>query len=340
MQKRTLLNAIFLAISMMFSPLALAAASAPAATQARQGVAAEEHAGHTGPAGEAAADKGGMAEGAGRPVAWTAFPTLKTRMSGEGRERRIVTVVPQNIVANSIDAYSNNVGDAKGRRQLPLDMAGAKLDKPAAGGFHWLAAREEQASQVRVASTVYFFSERGGKNPTALFMQQKHELEIIPQPYPREHSRYRANEDWRFLVRFNGKPLPSQKINLETANGTKAELVSDVHGVVTWHVPDDFMTEAGQKASAGHNHGRRGADFVLAAEHVEGGKSYLTAFNGSYGPDAFDQRSLAMGLGFTLLGMIGATPLLRQRRADKKETGAKPAGDVAAEKNNSTNGEA
>lgn len=44
----------------------------------------------------------------------------------------------------------------------------------------------------------------------------------------------------------------------------------------------------------------------------------MTAFNASYGPDAFDQRSMAMGLGFTLLGMMGAVPLLRQRKAANK----------------------
>ena len=242
---------------------------------------------------------------------------LKTRMSGEGREGRVITVVPQGIVANSINAYSNDIKDAKGRRQLPLDMAGAKLDKPEAGGFHWLAAREEQADQVRVASTVYFFS-NPGKNPTALFMQQKHELEIIPQPFPREHSRYRANEDWKFLVRFNSNPLANQKVNLETQNGTRTELVSDSKGVITVHLPDDFKTETEQKITGKYSQERRTSDFVLATEHAEDGKTYLTAFNNSYGPDAFDQRSLAMGLGFTLLGMVGAVPLLRQRKAKKQ----------------------
>ena len=317
--RKILLNAIFLAALLTFPPLVLAAASAPAAAQ--PGTAAEEHASHVESADTGgAAGKGGFGGGAGRPVSWTAFPTLKTRMSGEGRERRVVSVVPQGIVANSIDAYSNNAGDAKGHRQLPLDMAGAKLDKPESGGFHWLSAREEQADKVRVASTVYFFSDRGAQNPTALFMQQKHELEIIPQPYPREHSRYRANEDWKFLVHFNGKPLANQKVFLETANGTKFELVSDAQGVVTVSIPDDFKSETRQKTAGSHDHGRRSADFVLAVEHVEGGKSYLTAFNGSYGADAFDQRSLAMGLGFTLLGMIGAAPLLRQRKKQAADT--------------------
>lgn len=289
----------------MFPSLAFAAEGAPAQTRM-----AEEHAGH-------AVGAAGM-NGAGRPAAWTAFPTLKTRMSSESRERRAVTVVPQGLVANSIEAYSNNLEDAKAHRQLPLEMAGARLDKPESGGFHWLTAREEQAGQVRVASTVHFFSDRGGQNPTGMFMQQKHELEIIPQPYPREHSRYRANEDWKFLVRFNGKPLANQKVLMETANGSKAELASDAQGVITVRIPDDFRAETRQKNGEAHDHGRRSSDFVLATEYAEGGKSYLTAFNASYGTDAFYQRNLAMGLGFTLLGMIGAAPLLRQRKDAKQ----------------------
>jgi len=324
MKRKGLLNAVCLAAPLMFSSWALAAASAPAAAPTQQGRAAEEHAGHAGPAGAGMEQgRGGMPYGAGRPASWTSFPTLKARVGGEGRDRRMVTIVPQNIVANSIDAYSNDIKDEKGHRQLPLEMAGARLDKPKAGGFHWLAAREEQGGQVKVASAVHFFTGSGTKTPTAMFMQQKHELEIIPQPYPREHSRYRANDDWKFLVRFNGKPLASQKVSLETANGSKVELASDAQGVVTVRIPDDFKAEE-PRAGGAHNHGRRSADFVLATEHAEGGKSYLTAFNAGYGPDAFDQRSLAMGLGFTLLGMIGAAPLLRHRK-DKNKGAAQDA---------------
>ncbi len=273
---------------------------------------ATQHAGH------------GEAAGKDRPAAWTVFPILKTRMSGESRERRVLMIVPQGVAASHVDAYSNNLADARAHRQLPLEMAGARLDKPESGGFHWLAAREEQEDTVRVASTVTFSSERGAQNPTAMFMQQKHELEIIPQPYPREHSRYRANENWRFLVRFKGKPLASQWVRLETRNGTRFDFASDAQGVVTVGIPDDFKDD--NRKAGEHDHGRRSADFVLATEHAEGGKTYLTAFNAGYGADAFDQRSLALGLGFTLLGMIGAAPLLRQR----KDT--KPAGEAANDK--------
>jgi len=247
---------------------------------------------------------------------WTELPLLKTKASGESRERMVVSVVPQNIVADAVDAYSNKLADENGRRRLPLDMAGAKLDKPASGGFHWLAAREESGDTVRVASTVYYFGERGAENPTDMFMTQKHELEILPQPYPREHSRYRADEDWKFLVRFQGHPVAGQMVELETQNGTKSAWVSDAQGIVTVHLPDDFKAKAeGEEAGGSHGMGMRGADFVLAVRRADGdGKTYLTAFNAGYGKNAFDQRSIAMGLGFTLLGMLSALPLLRQRR--------------------------
>lgn len=293
--------------------LALLAGFSASAAEFGQTDAAKEHAGHD------HAAIGGML---GRAMAWTGYPLLKTKSSGESRERMVITVVSQNIVADGIDAWSNKLADENGRRRLPLDMAGAKLDKPASGGFHWLAAREEQAGVVRVASTVHYFGERGAENPTAMFMTQKHELEIVPQPYPREHSRYRAGEDWKFLVRFNGQPVAGQMVELETQNGTKSAWVSNAQGIVTVHLPDDFKAEskdAGGSPSTGMGMGMRGSDFVLAARRNDGDKTYLTAFNAAYGKNAFDQRSIAIGLGFTLLGMAGAVPLLRHRKAKKND---------------------
>lgn len=258
-------------------------------------------------------------------VLWTKYPRLKIMMGGENRAQREVTLLPKNIAPNSVDAYSSNIKSPDAHRQLSYDLVTAKLDKSATGGFYWLSAREDQADKVTVASTVYYMSERGSKNPTAMFMQQKNALEIIPQPFPREHSRYRANEDWKFLVRFNSQPLVQQKVNVVTQNGSKIELLSDAQGIVTVQIPDDFKALGGQygeqKQAGGHNHGRRSSEFVLATEYADAGKTYLTGFNNSYGPDAFDQRSLVAGLGFMLLGMMGAAPLLRNRKVAKKAAG-------------------
>lgn len=247
---------------------------------------------------------------------WTQLPLLKARMKGQDMSSRSVIMQPQNITADVVEAWSNNLDDANGHRQLAIEMGGAPLDKPATGGFQMLTAREEQGDSVRVASTVHYFGERGGKNPTAMFNQVKHELEIVPQPYPREHSRYRANEDWQFAVRFKGQPLAAQRIVLETSNGSQSEFMTDALGVVTVHVPQDFKAEAAQ----GGNHGRRrSADFVLEVSHADGGHQYLTAFNSGYGEDSFTNRSLAMGLGFMLVGMLGAAPLLRTRKTNTEE---------------------
>jgi hypothetical protein len=250
---------------------------------------------------------------------WTQLPLLKARMKGQDMAARSVIMQPQNIAADAIEAWSNNLDDANGHRSLTIEMGGAPLDKPASGGFQMLTAREEQGDAVRVASTVHYFGERGGKNPTAMFDQVKHELEIVPQPYPREHSRYRAKEDWQFSVRFKGQPLAGQKVVLETSNGSRSAFMTDALGVVQIHVPDDFKPEEAQSKAGGHAM-RRSADLVLAVSHEDGSTRYLTAFNSSYGEDAFAKRDLALGIGFTLLGMLGAAPLLRNRKAaDKKE---------------------
>lgn len=310
---------LFLLCVLLSSP-SLHAAEAASSTQPKSGT-ADAHAGHV-----VQAEGGTEVKNTPESLAWTSSPILKIRMGGESRQRRTVLAVPQNIVADRIDAYSNNPEDVRGYRQLPMEMAGARLDRPESGGFHWLTAREDGRDRVRVASTVHFFSERGAQNPTAMFMRPKHELEIIPQPHPREHSRYRANEEWQFLVRFNGKPVAGQMVTLETSNGSSSDLQTDTAGMLAMRVPDDFKQAEEVKNGGGHDHGmRRVADMVLAVRHVADGKTYLTAFNTSYAPDAFDQRSLALGLGFMLLGMAGAVPLLR-RRNDRQP--------LAAEANN------
>lgn len=298
-----------------------AAASHAVAARGENGAAVVAGAGGRPPAAMPAEhDHNAMMHGMEGPSIWTLYPTLKIRMGGRDRDSMVVSVVPQKIEVGSVSAFSNNFRDENGRRLLPLEMAGAKLDKPATGGFHWLSAREERGDSVWVASTVYNFNGSGAKDPTAMFMKQKNELEIIPQPHPREHARYRANEVWKFLVRFNGQPLAGHKVWLETANGSMDGFVSDAEGVIRMRLPDDFPAEEEQPAAGGHNHGgmRRSSEFVLATEHADGGRNYLTAFNSSYGPDAYDKRNLAMGLGFTLLGMLGAAPLLRKRKNGQK----------------------
>ena len=194
---------------------------------------------------------------------------------------------------------------------------------PKVGNYHWLQARDETEGEVRVATTVAYFS-NPGPAPTALLAQAKSELELVPEPLPREHGQYRESEKWTFLVRFQGQPLTNQPLLLETEAGSRMPLASDAQGRVRVLFPRDMTRSAESGAGDGHGRGRPGA-FVLSTLHEAGGRRYLTAFNGSYGPDPERTRSLAAGAGFGLLGMVLATPLLRRPRSTAPEkSGATP----------------
>ena len=240
--------------------------------------------------------------GHGMPPAasWTTAPllTIKTRSSGE----RAVQV--DNLQVAQVDAYSSQSRD--GARHLPLDLAGARLDQPKVGGFHWLSAREQVGNLEKVASTVYYYN-HPGVNPQSMLLARKYALELIPQPIPREHSRYRSGETWPFLLRFNGQALPNHPVQLDTQNGTHLSLRSDGQGVLHLLFLHDFKL---QPASSQ----RRSAGFVVTTAYQQNGYHYQTSFNGQYAPGALDGRSLALGMGFMFFGMLVAAPLLRQRK--------------------------
>lgn len=236
-----------------------------------------------------------------RASAWTHYPLLQM-----GGARGAATVRPGGIAASEVEIIGPG-GQMPTLRQ-PLTAGAARLEPatPGSGNYHWLQARSESPDAVTVASSVWYVS-NPGPAPTALLARVKSELEIVPQPLPREHSSYRESEKWRFLVRFWGKPLAGQALVLETEHGSRSRFVTDAAGEATVLFPRDFPgTADGADAP-------RRAGFVLAAEKTMGDRHYLTAFNATYSPDADRHRSLAWGAAFGLLGMVAATPLLRRR---------------------------
>ena len=205
-------------------------------------------------------------------------------------------------------------GPAERRRvSYPVTPEGAKIAAatPKTGNYHWVFARSESEAEVRVASTAWYFP-NPGEAPTELLRAVKHELEVVPDPLPREHSGYRESEKWRFLVRYQGQPLAAQPVVLETEFGSRVTALTDAAGLATLVFPRDFKPAQG--AGGGEEgHGPRRARFVVATEKEDGGKRYLTAFNYAYGQDADRGRSLGWGAAFGVLGMAAATPLLRRR---------------------------
>ncbi|HEX8963214.1 MAG TPA: hypothetical protein VF801_09450 [Rhodocyclaceae bacterium] len=277
------------------------------------GHAAAQHEHHHG--GMTAGAPPGQAERGQAMREWTRFPVL---ISGRPGEERAVTVKPVGIAASELLVFASDGPADKRKAAVPVEDGGARIEPaaPKLGNYHWVVARSETEGEVRVASTAVYFSNPGAA-PTAMLAMPKHELEIVPQPLPREHGQYRESEKWDFLVRFNGAPLADQPVTLETQSGSRSSFVSDAQGRVVVLFPRDFKP-AQPGRDGGREMGPRRAGFVLAAEREADGKRYLTAFNYSYSPDADRDRSLAWGAAFGVLGMAAAVPLLRRRPA--KET--------------------
>jgi hypothetical protein len=234
---------------------------------------------------------------------------------GGARDRAAATLAVKNFQPAELQVFAAEGPGDRLRRLIPVRPEGTRIEAvtPKIGNYHWVSAREENGGTVTVASTTYAFG-NPGEAPTRMLLQQKSELEIIPQPLPREHGAWRESEKWDFLLRFNGQPLANKTVKMETEFGTKTAFVSDDKGRVTVLFPRDFKPAEKKPAAGGHDHGPRRAKFVLAAEHDDGGRHYLTAFNYTYSADAERDRNLLAGVGFGLFGMLLAAPLLRRKQ--------------------------
>lgn len=261
----------------------------------------------------------------GREMAsWSTRPLLLP-LPGGSSERGVLRYRGVGLEASALTVF----GPAPGAAPVVLPprdgVFEVRQNDPKVGNYHWLQARGEEGREVRVANTVAYFS-NPGPAPTALLAQARSELELVPEPLPREHGQYRESEKWTFLVRFQGQPLDNQPVLLETEAGTRMPLASDAQGRVRVLFPRDMGNAKGTGPAAAGGHGRaRPGGFVLSTLYEVGGRRYLTAFNGSYGPDPERSRSLAAGLGFGFLGMVLAVPLLRRpRSAVADQSGAMP----------------
>lgn len=251
-----------------------------------------------------------------RPAAreWTRLPVLAPAMS-RGGERGTAALKLSGVDAAELTVFAAGGPDERRRVTYPVGPEGAKIEAAArkVGNYHWVVARQESDSEVRVASTVWYFS-NPGPAPTEMLKQAKHELEIVPNPLPREHSTYREAEKREFLVRWNGMPLAGKALTLETEFGSRSSYVTDTQGIATVLLPRDIR-EAKGRAGEEAMMGPQRAKFVLGTEHEVDGKRYLTAFNYTYSPDPERTRSLAWGTAFGVIGMVAALPLLRRRTA-------------------------
>ncbi|QID19001.1 hypothetical protein G3580_16075 [Nitrogeniibacter mangrovi] len=237
---------------------------------------------------------------------WSHAPRLLPAGGGRGE----VMLRLADLQATELTVFAPGATGGTPVRRVPVaaGRAGITPAAPMLGNYHWVQARDTTGGTIRVATTAVYFA-NPGPAPTALLAESRSELEIVPTPLPREHAHYREGERWRFVVRWQGRPLAGQPVTMETSRGSRARAISAADGQVVFIFPRDV--DPGDRDAGGP--GRPGAVFVLWTERRLDGVHYLTSFTGRYSPEPGRTRSLPWGTGFALFGMVLALPLLRRR---------------------------
>lgn len=243
-----------------------------------------------------------------------AFTTLPMLVAAGRGDRQGAPYCLANLRSEQVEVR-NGAGGFGPPASVPVVAGGFKATAGKVGNYHWLQAGEVSPLGVVTASTVHYFA-NPGPAPTALLHLEKAELEVVPQPLPREHWRYRSGETWDFLIRFRGQPLANTGVRLETSGGTQQVFKTDDRGIVPVTFPADVAAAA---PKGGHDHGQGGQNrFVLAVGLTDSdGQYYLTGFNHVYGAAADAGRSLMVGLAFVALGGLLALPWVIRRKENK-----------------------
>jgi len=185
--------------------------------------------------------------------------------------------------------------------------------------FHVLIARHDTADTSTTAIQYFHsFGRPTSVSPSLLVNSAKSELEIIPDPLPREHWLYRAAHRAKFIIRFKGKPLANQVVELTTENGSRQAIKTNASGRLAITLPDDFpITHAGYR----HN---QPAELLLDTTYTFNGHRYRTLLSAPYIVNSAHWQSFSGGLlvagGGMLMGGLMSWRLARRRKAVETKT--------------------
>lgn len=258
-----------------------------------------QHAGHGG--------HGGAPKGPTAPT-WTGYPML---VAGGGFSRSGAKFQAYNMHAMNGASYASFYGtddeDLKAATtDLPIDENGAFSVKAGKkGGYYFVrVVGHGPGGEEATATSIKYFS-NPGPAPRDLLNAARPGFEIMPAIMPREHGHFRENETWTFKVRMDGVPVGNVPVVLETSNGSKLEYTTKADGTVDVTIPGDFADIPKDQ----WRHGRPPASkFVVAVRN--GG--LLATYNDTYRLGAYGDKNLWAGVGFALLGMVIAVPVVRR----------------------------
>jgi len=179
-----------------------------------------------------------------------------------------------------------------------------------------IASRQADGSTETAIRYVYMRGKPSGHSPSELMAAVKSELEIVPSPFPREHTRYQSNEQRFFRLLFKGQPLAHHNVHVETSFGTTFYANSDATGLLNITIPDDFTDiKVGRRNNPA-------AEWRITAVHNQGGHSYRTVFSADYYVNPSHWQPLSWGLITVAGGMLFTGVLsLRRRKNNLAGTG-------------------
>ncbi|RCX24724.1 hypothetical protein DFQ59_1169 [Thioalbus denitrificans] len=203
------------------------------------------------------------------------------------------------------------------RMELSAEHGHLTLPPTGMDNYHALVVEQDWGPEKdTLIRYEYSFGKPSGHSPAELTAAVKTELEVVPDPIPREHYRYMAADRWSFLVRYQGQPLAGTPVLLATSQGSRLEAVTDAAGRVTFRLPDDFPeVEAGRENNTP-------AELSVTASHREDGLEFVTVLTAPYHADPAHWQSFPTGVaiagaGFLVGGLVGF-----RRRHDNKKRGS------------------
>lgn len=185
------------------------------------------------------------------------------------------------------------------QHELNANQGQVKFSPTGIDNYHaLLATREHKGVQETAIRYVYSFGKPSGSSPSKLTLLTKAELEIIPDPLPREHWHYKAGHEATFLVRFRGHPLAYNSVTLFTSYASTLEATTDTQGRVLFNLPDDFpQTQKGADANPA-------AEMMLYARHSDNNQQYATWLSADYRANPQHWKNTQLGIIVTTGGFL------------------------------------
>lgn len=218
------------------------------------------------------------------------------------------------LMNTEMNASSHLILPDLSEQNLTLKRSILMLPKPSMGGYYAMVAEGNETNST--FSAVRYLSLHGRPckvSPTKLTALPKTDLEIVPNPLHREHDRYTASKTYRFLLRFQGKPLANTAVTLETHDTPVQTYTTDQSGAFSITLPNDF-----KNVKVGRNENKP-SEFLLSTQHRDGEHLYKSTLSMPYyvNPNDFWQ-SQSYGTSVIAIGFLGGIFFYRRIKKGAK----------------------